>query len=193
MLDAGGDLGRFRPGKQPRLVQLSGSCRHRHRDLPTADLPPLAHRGVGECQPQAVVVHARVPSRLRHQVPHEVLLNAWLRPIRVQGIGRAHDRTAAPLEPFFLVPANGVGFRRHLRDLPTELDPARVTLLEFRPHRFRPVTSRRNDFQVVSDFCIHDLSPCYCRIAQVRGKSEAAETRLRTATLQCASAHSDAP
>lgn len=51
---------------------------------------------------------------------------------------------------------NRIRLPRHLRDLPVERDPIRVTMFEFRPRRLRPVTPRGNDFQEVSDLYAHD-------------------------------------
>ena len=67
-----------------------------------------------------------------------------------------------PIEPFALSLGSRVRLRRHLGNLPTELNAASVTALQLRPGRLGPVAPGGNDFEIVSDaHCwigLHDTS-----------------------------------
>ena len=69
---------------------------------------------------------------------------------------------AAPIEPFALSLGSRIRLRRHLGDLPAELNAVSVTALQFRPRRLGPMAPGGNDFEVVSDadrpIELHDTS-----------------------------------
>jgi len=179
LFDVRGDGVRFRTGKELRLVQLASLRRDGHCDFPSPDFLSFPLRGIGKRQPNAVIRHTQIPRRFRHEIRHDVLLDARFKPVRIQRIGRTHDRAAAPVEPNLLALGNRVSFRRHLRELPAECDAVSVAPLEFRPRRFRPVTPGGNHFQIARDFDFHGLCCFGC------GAHDGISRRRIQATLRC--------
>src|SRR4029453_2486627 len=106
---------------------------------------------MSDCQADTIIRPSKIPCCFGHKIGHEVFLEIRLEPARVEHIRRAHHAAAAPIEPFALSLGSRIRLRRHLSNLPAELNAASVTALQFRPGRLGPMAPGRNAFGIGSD------------------------------------------
>ena len=92
---------------------------------------------------------SRAASAIKFGARHSC--KSGLKPARFQHERRAHHHSAAAVEPFRLRARFWKTGCIHQRDLPFELHPFRVALLQLSPHRYRPKTPGGDRFEIVRD------------------------------------------